>query len=246
MANQVPQSHRIRPAPSAARQRPTALSVVRGGRIRGATRRHWIPSVVLGVAVIVLGFVALGAIGFATLASAGILARFLVLAGIMQTTHAFRVGRRGGFTRHLLAGAVSLVAGLLLAANPAANARSLALFVAAFFTLGGILRSAAACSFGVPGHRYATTRDVVAMLLAVMIAVEWPVSGIWAVVTLVGLDLIFDGWSLVMTGVALYELGHRASRHLRLVRRTSADSAHAVLIAGAVSAECPGRSRANP
>jgi uncharacterized membrane protein HdeD (DUF308 family) len=199
---------------------------------------------VLGVAVMVLGFVALGAIGFATVASAGILGRFLVLAGIMQTMHAFRVRRRGGFTRHLLAGALSLIAGVLLVANPAASARTLALFVAAFFMVCGMLRIAAAWFVGFPGRRYAITRDVLTMLLAVMIAVEWPVSGIWAVVTFVGLDLIFDGWSLVMAGVAVYELGHRASRHLRLVRRTSADAAHAVLIARAGSGHCPGQLRA--
>jgi len=233
-ATQVTQSHRMRPVPSTARERPTALSVVPGGR-SGATRRHWAPSVVLGVAVMVLGFVALGAIGFATLASARILARFLVLAGILQTTHAFCVRRRDGFTRHLLAGALSLVAGVLLIANPAANARSLAIFVAAFFMLAGMVRSVAAYAFRGPGHRYAATRDVLAMLLAVMIAVEWPLSGVWAVVTLVGLDLIFDGWSLVMSGVAVYELGHRASRHLRLVRGTSGDSPNAVLIAPAGS-----------
>jgi uncharacterized membrane protein HdeD (DUF308 family) len=211
--------------------RPTALSVVQGARIRDEIRRHWVPSVVLGVAVMVLGFVALGAIGFATLASASILGRLLVLTGIMQTMHAFRVRRRGGFTRHLLVGVLSFVAGVLLVANPAASARSLALCMAAFFMVGGILRIAAARFFRFPGRCYAVTSDVLTILVAVIIAVEWPVSGVWAAVMFVGLDLIFDGWSLVMAGVAAQELGHRASRHLRLVRRRSA----------AEAARCPDR-----
>jgi uncharacterized membrane protein HdeD (DUF308 family) len=238
--NTATQSHRVRTLPAAVRERSTALSVVQGARVRAEIRRPWVPSVVVGVAVMVLGFVALGAIGFATLASAGILGRLLVLAGIMQTMHAFRVRRRGGFTRHLLAGVLSLVAGVLMVANPAASARSLALFVAAFFMVGGIFRIAAARSFRFPGRRYAVTSDVLTMLLAMMIGVEWPVSGVWAVVTFVGLDLILDGWSLVMAGVAAQELGHRADRHLRLVRRTSADEAHAVLISRAESGQCPG------
>jgi uncharacterized membrane protein HdeD (DUF308 family) len=63
----------------------------------------------------------------------------------------------------------------------------------------------------------------VTVLLGVMIGVEWPVSAPWAVGMLVGIDLIFYGWSAVMAGVAARELGHRAARrHLRLVRRTTA------------------------
>ena len=60
-----------------------------------------------------------------------------------------------------------------------------------------------------PGRRHAITSDIVTGLLGVMIGVEWPVSGVWAVATLLGIALTFDGWALVMAGVAAYELGQR-------------------------------------
>jgi len=217
--NTATQSHRIRPLPPPARRRPTQLSVVEGAH---KIRRHWGASVAFGVGVMVLGFVALGAIGFATLASVSVIGQLLVLAGIMQTTHALRVRGGGGFTRHLLAGVISPVAGVLLLANPATSAPSLALFMAASFMIGAILRVTAARSFGFPGRRHAITSDIVTVLLGVMIGVEWPVSGVWAVATLLGIALIFDGWALVMAGVAAHELGQRPRRHLRLVRRTIA------------------------
>ena len=62
------------------------------------------------------------------------------------------------------------------------------------------------------------TSDVVTLLLGVVIGIGWPVSGAWTVGTFVAIDLIFDGWSLVMAGVVAYERTHRARRHLRLVR----------------------------
>jgi len=190
--------------------------------VRDEIRGHWIMSVALGVAVIVLGFVALGAIGFPALASPSVLGRLLVLAGVIQTTHTVCVRKRGGFTRHLFVGVLPLVAGVVMLANPAASAPSLALLVAAFFVVGGIFRIVATCLCEFPAGRYALTSDIATVVLGVMIGIDWPASATWAVGTFVGIDLIFDGWSLVMAGVAAHELGRRPSRHLRLVPRRAA------------------------
>jgi len=103
-----------------------------------------------------------------------------------------------------------------------ASERTLELLVATFFVGGGLVRIAAGRSSRFPGRRHAFTNDLAMILLGGMIAVEWPMSGAWAVGTLVGIALICDGWSLVMAGVAAHELGQRSSRHLRLVRRTIA------------------------
>ena len=37
--------------------------------------------------------------------------------------------------------------------------------------------------------------------LGVIIAAEWPVSAVWVIGTFVGIDLILDGWSLIMAGL---------------------------------------------
>jgi uncharacterized membrane protein HdeD (DUF308 family) len=190
--------------------------------VRRRIRRQWVSFVAFGVALIALGFIALGAIGFAMSASALVVGGFLVLAGLMETTEASRLRSWGGFTRLLLAGVLSLVVGLLMLANPAASERSLALVMATFFTIAGIVRLAAARSSGFPGRAYAMTSDAVTVLLGVVIGIGWPVSGAWTIGTFVAIDLIFDGWSLVMAGVVAYERTHRARRHLRLVRSTPA------------------------
>ncbi len=185
-------------------------------------KRHAGWFIALGVVLIGLGVIALGAAGFVTLASVLLFGWLLVIAGIMQGVHAVRVRRWGGFTRHLLGGVLSLVVGLLMLANPAASERSLALVMATFFTIAGIVRLAAARSSGFPGHPYAMTSDAVAIFLGVVIGIGWPVSGAWTIGTFVTIALIFDGWSLVMAGVAAYERGQRAKGHLRLVRSTTA------------------------
>ena len=169
-------------------------------------KRHSGWFVALGVALIVLGVIALGAVGFVTLASVLLFGWLLVIGGIMHSVHAFRVHPWGGFTRHLLGGVLSLVVGLLIVANPAAGALSLTLLLAAFFLVGGIFRIVAAMSFQFPGRGWAVLGGLVTLLLGIMIWSEWPVSGVWVIGTFVGIDLIFDGWSLVMTGMAARQL----------------------------------------
>jgi len=46
----------------------------------------------------------------------------------------------------------------------------------------------------------------VTVALGAMIAAEWPVSAVWVIGTFVGIDLIFDGWSLIMAGLGAREL----------------------------------------
>src|SRR6185503_13357022 len=90
--NTLAQPNGFRPLPPAARRRPSRFSVVRGARV-DEIRRPWATSVALGVAVILLGFVGLGA---AEVASASALGRLLTLGGLVQTAHALCVRRRGG------------------------------------------------------------------------------------------------------------------------------------------------------
>jgi len=165
-------------------------------------KRHSGWFIALGVALVVLGVIALGAVGLVTLASVLLFGWLLVIGGFMQGVHAFRVHPWGGFTRHLLGGVLSLVVGLLIVANPAAGALSLTLLLAAFFMVGGIFRVVAAVSFRFPGRGWAVLGGLVTFVLGIMIWSEWPISGIWVIGTFIGIDLIFDGWSLVMTGMA--------------------------------------------
>ena len=184
------------------------LSMTFDPRVSEDIRRHWGWYVAVGVALVVLGVVALGAVGLATLASVLVFGWLLVFGGIIQTIHAWRLRGWGGFTRHFVGGVLSLVVGGLIVANPAAGALSLTLLMATFFMVGGIFRIVAALSFRLPGRGWAVAGGIVTVLLGMMIAAAWPVSGVWVIGTFVGIDLIFDGWSLVMAGLGARELAH--------------------------------------
>jgi uncharacterized membrane protein HdeD (DUF308 family) len=43
---------------------------------------------------------------------------------------------------------------------------------------------------------------VINVLLRVLIWMQWPLPGPWAIGLVVGIDRIFDGWALIMLGIA--------------------------------------------
>ena len=43
---------------------------------------------------------------------------------------------------------------------------------------------------------------IVSFVLAIMILAQWPLSAVWMVGLLVGIGMLFNGWSLVMLGFA--------------------------------------------
>ena len=108
-------------------QQVAVFSMAVDPRVSEELEQHWRRFVVLGAALIVLGVVALGSVGIATMASVFVFSWVLVVAGILETIHAWRVRGWSGFTRHLLGGVLSCVVGGLIVANPAAGMLSLTL-----------------------------------------------------------------------------------------------------------------------
>ncbi len=51
---------------------------------------------------------------------------------------------------------------------------------------------------------------VIDVVLAILILNQWPESGLWVIGLFVGIDMIFNGWSLVMLAMAARSLPERA------------------------------------
>jgi uncharacterized membrane protein HdeD (DUF308 family) len=130
----------------------------------------------------------------------------LLVGGVVQMVHAFGTRRWEGFLRHVFGGLLAVIVGLIMVANPAAGALSITLLLAAFFLVGGLMRLVGAVALDFPGRGWAFVSGVVSVLLGIMIWRQWPVSAVWVIGTFVGIDMIFDGWSLVMLGTAARRL----------------------------------------
>ena len=173
-----------------------------------ALSRNWGWLLALGILMIILGVVAMAAPVVATIAIQVMLGWLLVISGIAEGIHAFMVKEWRGFLLELLSAVLYLGVGLLLLVDPLKGALALTLILAVFLLVEGIFKIITA--FRVRDHRgwgWLLASGIVSVVLGVMIWAQWPASGLWVIGLLVGIQLLFTGWSLVM--LALVARGHR-------------------------------------
>ena len=173
-----------------------------------ALSRNWGWLLALGILMIILGVVAMAAPVVATIAIQVMLGWLLVISGIAEGIHAFMVKEWRGFLLELLSAVLYLGVGLLLLVDPLKGAVALTLILAVFLLVEGIFKIITALR--VREHRgwgWLLASGIVSVVLGVMIWAQWPASGLWVIGLLVGIQLLFTGWSLVM--LALVARGHR-------------------------------------
>jgi uncharacterized membrane protein HdeD (DUF308 family) len=164
-------------------------------------KKRWIWFVGLGAVLIVLGVIALGASVFVTLASMLLIGWLLIAGGVMQAVHAFASKEWSGFFIDLLTGLLYIAVGFMIVANPEVSAASLTLLIALFLIFGGIFKIAVAITTRYQHWGWLLFYGVVTLALGVSIWRQWPLSGLWVIGLFVGIDMILNGWALVMLGL---------------------------------------------
>jgi uncharacterized membrane protein HdeD (DUF308 family) len=158
---------------------------------------------ILGVLLIVVGLVAISATFIATLATVVILGILLMIGGAVEILDAFLGRGWRGFWMHLLAGIMYLVLGFFLIQRPLEAAAFFTLMLAAAFFVGGLFRMIVSVSERFYGWGWVLLNGVVTLILGILIWREWPETAFWVIGLFVGLDMLFDGWSLVITALTI-------------------------------------------
>ena len=155
----------------------------------------------VGVLLLITGFLALIAPFAAGLSIALIVGVLFIISGAAQLVIVFKAG---SFGRGLLLAALallSLVAGVYMVMQPVAALATLTLFLAGYFIASGVIEAIGA--FGArpaSGWGWLLFGGIVSILLGVMIWRQFPLSGAWAIGTLVGVRMIMSGWTLIAVG----------------------------------------------
>ena len=165
--------------------------------------------VVLGMALILLGTIALASQVIASLATAVIIGWLLLFAGVAEIVGAFSSRRSSGFFLHLLSGLLSAVVGMLFVRAPLDAALALTMLLACLLTVGGAFKMIAAASYRFEGWGWPLASGIIDLVLGVMIWLEWPASGLWVIGLFVGISLVFRGFNWIGLGLALRS-GRRA------------------------------------
>ena len=168
----------------------------------GELRRSWGWYLALGIVLIVLGMIAIGSTFMMTIASVLFFGWLLIIGGVMEAIHAFWHKRWAGFFLDLLTGILYVIVGWMMVTNPKASALLLTLVIAMFLVFEGVLRIVTALTARYPHWGWVLFNGVISLALGVMIWRQWPYSGLWVIGLFVGIEMLLNGWSLVMLSSA--------------------------------------------
>jgi len=166
-------------------------------------RRNWLWFVLLGVAMIVLGFLALGSVMIASLATAMAIGALIFVSGIAETVGSFWSRGWSGFFLHLLSGLLSMVVGFLILQAPVGGLLALTMLLACLLIVGGVFKMAAAATYRFATWGWPFVGGALDLILGILIWLQWPASALWVIGMFIGISFLFRGINWLALGFSL-------------------------------------------
>jgi uncharacterized membrane protein HdeD (DUF308 family) len=165
-------------------------------------RRNRVWFLLLGALLVFAGTLAIGFPVAATLVTVELFGFILLVAGSAEIVSCFWARRVGSAVLRVLGGMLYLFVGVVMVERPGLGAAGYTLILAMFFIAAGAVRIALAVGSRFAGWGWVLAGGVVSVLLGLMIWREFPAAALWVIGTFVGIDLIFNGVSWLMLGLA--------------------------------------------
>jgi len=165
-------------------------------RLQGRVGTGW------GFAVMLLGVLAVSTPFISGVAASSFVTILIIAAGLAMTTYAFKAGSFGKGLLQFLFGGITIAGGVMMFMAPMLNMFTLTAVLMVYFVVDGVY----SIYTGVKGRAdkgwgWVTISGVSSVILAVLLYRQWPDSGTYAIGLLVGIRLIFAGWSIAMLGM---------------------------------------------
>jgi len=157
----------------------------------------------LGIALIVVGLAAIVFPFFSTVFFKVFLGWLFLIGGVVMIIHAFSAQGWQGFLWNLLIGILYLIAGGYLAFFLYTGLLAVALLLVILFAVEGVFEVIMA--FRIRPHEgwgFLLLSGIAALAVALIIALDLPGSAVWALGLLVGINLLFSGWSYIFLALA--------------------------------------------
>jgi uncharacterized membrane protein HdeD (DUF308 family) len=166
-------------------------------------RRNWGWLLGLGILFVIMGCLGLGMVVGLTLASVLFLGVMLIIAGFSQIIDVFKSKEWRGVVWHALIAVLYILGGGIVIYDPILASTMLTALLAWVLILIGITRLIMAGALrGAKGWGWLILAGVVAIVLGVLILVQWPYSGLWVLGLFIAIELLMCGWSYIFLAIA--------------------------------------------
>ena len=152
----------------------------------------WI-CVLLGLVMILAGFLVLGDVLLVTIISTIFIAWVSIFAGAFEIVHAFWTKGWGGFVWQVLLGILYIAFGAVLVSQPVASALILTYVLGLLLLISGFVRILLGVSHWREAGWIMLLSGIFGVLAGLVILTGFPMTGLWVLGFVLGVDLISHG-----------------------------------------------------
>jgi uncharacterized membrane protein HdeD (DUF308 family) len=180
--------------------------------VREGLSRSWKALMVIGVGAIVLGCIAILVPAVASAGTAIFIGWLLVVVSGILFAAAFSAHSVGTVAVRVIWALLTLLVGIWLIVEPHNGTLTLTLVLGIYFLFMGLTRiTIAFIARGEPNAGLLGLSGAAGLLIGILVLAKFPSSADWAIGLLVGIDLIFAGWTLTSVALLGKELAKRTN-----------------------------------
>lgn len=181
--------------------------------VRAGLQRSWKVLMGVGIVAILTGCFAILVPAVASVGTAIFIGWVLVFVGGVLIAAAFSAHSVGSLLLRLLWAVLTLIVGLWLIIEPHNGTLTLTFVLGIYFLFMGVTRiTVAFLGRGQQGAGLMGLSGVAGLLIGILVLVKFPSSADWAIGLLVGIDLIFAGWTLTSIALVGKDLARGAAK----------------------------------
>jgi uncharacterized membrane protein HdeD (DUF308 family) len=177
----------------------------------GEARENWGWLLALGIGSLILGSIGLGSCFALTLAGVLLFGWLIAIAGVIELVQVFKCRGWKGRLGQLAIAAFHLLAGGIVIADPVLASGVFTLILAFAILAGGAARIVVALQHrGQPGWAWMVLGGFAGVVLGALIAARWPASSFFVIGLFIAIELIANGWTMVVLALAARSADSRA------------------------------------
>jgi uncharacterized membrane protein HdeD (DUF308 family) len=172
-------------------------------RVPAEIINNWGWFLAFGIALVLLGILAIARSVAATVVSMLFFGWLLLIAAGIEIAQAIMVGKWAGLFQHWLSAVLFGVLGALIIWRPLVTAEILTLLMGSFFVVAGLFQLITPFVVSLPEWGWHALNGIITLVLGILILAQWPVSGLWVIGLFLGIELIFFGGAWIALALRL-------------------------------------------
>ena len=174
------------------------------GTLPAEFKRSWGWLLGLGVLFVILGCIGMGMVVSLTLVSVLFFGAILVVAAVSQIIDVFKCTQWRGALWHALVGILYMIAGGIIIYDPVLASEAITAVIAWVLIFIGIARLMMAIELrNAVGWGWLCFAGLTAIILGILILLQWPYSGLWVLGMFIAIELLVNGWTYIFIAFAM-------------------------------------------